>query len=194
MKWWILTTGFPSIKAEENFAVTYGVSVQARNPSPSVLGVQLDDKGEELRKRLEDSGRGAGFPHPASHWLCLIVFGSSGYLLGGFKSTPELARDTGERGHVPFLQSCAVLPTQGTFQKQKQMARSCSLSTDRAHGAQLSDRRHPNPDYLMPQSSALHLQTPPGISFFFCHLLPSISQPQGSIPGQLQQPAVSFQD
>lgn len=43
-------------------------------------------------------------------------FVTSGHLLRAFKPAPGNA---GERGHIPFLQSCAVLPSQGTFQKWK---------------------------------------------------------------------------
>lgn len=85
--------GFPSIKTAEALAATYGVDVQARTPSHSVLGVQPDDMREVLKKWVGVCRRGAWFPRVALHRLCLwLRFVTSGHLLRPLKSVPGFAR------------------------------------------------------------------------------------------------------
>lgn len=121
-------------------------------------------------------------------------FATSGHLLRAFKPAPGNA---GEHGHVPFLQSCAVLPSQGTFQKWRQIARSCSLSSRQGSWCTAQWWESSKSRLFLPQTSASHLQTPTNVSFFIFLLLsftqhfPAFGE---HIPGRLQEPAVSFQD
>lgn len=101
---------FPGIKTEDALAATYGMGVQATNPSHSVLGVQLDDVGGCQRSGWKSLGDLRG-----SHaWLCTgPACGCVCHLSTPPEAAPTCARNCWwkafkrQSGPVPFLPSCA---------------------------------------------------------------------------------------
>lgn len=97
---------FPSVKTEDALAATYGVGVQATNPSHSVLGVQLDDVGKVSKKWVEVSLEG-----DLAQALHMAGFVTFPHLLSLFQPVPGTAGKRHLKGKVdqfPFYQAMLI--------------------------------------------------------------------------------------